>query len=428
MGNVGEKCHMDFSGLLLKEHTIWGGLRWNLLTEKRLKKRKCLEQYGYKVYSQNDEDGIIQEIFRRIGVTNKTFIEFGVQNGLESNCHYLLFQGWNGLWMDGDGEAIREIQKRFYPVLKTGQLACKRAFITRENINQLISEQGFSGEVDLLSIDVDGNDYYIWEAVTAVSPRVVIIEYNGKLPPDCDWKMAYHAYHVWEGSDWHGASLKALERLGERLGYQLVGTGLVGVNAFFVKKEIAGNLFYKPATAEALYNPLRLLICHKCGHPARYCLAGQQEGLGLLNYEPDAIAAADFGFHGREYQNSGMYAQWMSEAKSQIIIREDQEAIHAVAIPYNIPAEVLRSVKKPYSVTIQVEREEPQVLPVEQEAGEFCIALPDTGQAFLRITFTVSELWSPAEVLGTGDGRSLGLNIHFSEIRAIEDAVPGQEL
>ena len=108
---------MDFSGLLLKEHTIWGGLRWNLLTEKRLKKRKCLEQYGYKVYSQNDEDGIIQEIFRRIGVTNKTFIEFGVQNGLESNCHYLLFQGWNGLWMDGDGEAIREIQKRFYPVL-----------------------------------------------------------------------------------------------------------------------------------------------------------------------------------------------------------------------------------------------------------------------------------------------------------------------
>ena len=175
---------MDFSGLLLKEHTIWGGLRWNLLTEKRLKKRKCLEQYGYKVYSQNDEDGIIQEIFRRIGVTNKTFIEFGVQNGLESNCHYLLFQGWNGLWMDGDGEAIREIQKRFYPVLKTGQLACKRAFITRGNINQLISEQGFSGEIDLLSIDVDGNDYYIWEAVTAVSPRVVIIEYNVKLPPD----------------------------------------------------------------------------------------------------------------------------------------------------------------------------------------------------------------------------------------------------
>ena len=275
MGNVGEKCHMDFSGLLLKEHTIWGGLRWNLLTEKRLKKRKCLEQYGYKVYSQNDEDGIIQEIFRRIGVTNKTFIEFGVQNGLESNCHYLLFQGWNGLWMDGDGEAIQEIQKRFYPVLKTGQLACKRAFITRENINQLISEQGFSGEIDLLSIDVDGNDYYIWEAVTAVSPRVVIIEYNGKLPPDCDWKMAYHAYHVWEGSDWHGASLKALERLGERLGYQLVGTGLVGVNAFFVKKEIAGNLFYKPATAEALYNPLRLLICHKCGHPARYCQIGR---------------------------------------------------------------------------------------------------------------------------------------------------------
>ncbi len=237
---------MDFSDLLLNEHTVWGGLRWSLLTEKRIKNKKCLEQYGYKVYSQNDEDGILQEIFKRIGVTSKTFIEFGVQNGLESNCHYLLFQGWRGLWMDGNEEDVQEIQRRFYPVLKTGQLSCKHAFITRENINQLILEEGISGEIDLLSIDVDGNDYHIWEAVTAVAPRVVVIEYNGKLPPDCDWKMAYQAYHVWEGSDWHGASLKALERLGEQLGYQLVGTGLVGVNAFFVKKEIAGTCFTSP--------------------------------------------------------------------------------------------------------------------------------------------------------------------------------------
>lgn len=221
---------MRFNGT----ETIWGGYRWDKATEQRLKNEKCLEGYGFKTYSQNDEDGIIEEIFDRIGTTNRTFIEFGVENGLESNCHLLLHKGWNGLWIDGGKEHYEQILIKFNPVIQNGQLKVTNAFITRENINELIEDAKIVGSIDLLSVDVDGNDYYIWEAINVVDPRVVIIEYNGKFPPSVDWKMAYDKNHIWPETDWHGASLKALQLLGESKGYQLVGTNINGANAFFV--------------------------------------------------------------------------------------------------------------------------------------------------------------------------------------------------
>ncbi|MDR2602169.1 MAG: hypothetical protein LBC53_06930 [Spirochaetaceae bacterium] len=214
-----------------------------------------LDRFGYKVYSQNDEDGIIQEIFKRIGTGNKTFVEFGVQSGLESNCHYLLFNGWRGLWIDGDKKSFSSLQKHFAKPLASKQLTAINAFITTENINKLIGEDGgIKGEIDLLSIDIDGNDYWIWEKISCVEPRVVVIEYNAKFPPPCEWVMEYNPDHIWDGSDKQGASLKSLESLGKRLGYTLVGTNTNGVNAFFVKKELAKGLFAEPATAENLYH------------------------------------------------------------------------------------------------------------------------------------------------------------------------------
>lgn len=140
---------------------IWGGVLWEKMTDERMKNNKCLEKYGYKVYSQNDEDGIIQEIFRRIGRTNKIFIEFGVQNGLESNAHYLLHKGWKGLWIEGNHGHCEEIKIKFNNVLKNNQLKLTNAFINKDNINQLIEEAGIKGEIDLLSIDIGGNDYHI---------------------------------------------------------------------------------------------------------------------------------------------------------------------------------------------------------------------------------------------------------------------------
>ena len=268
-----------------------GGISYELLTQKRFQNDKCLEKHGFKVYSQNDEDGILEEIFKRIGTTNKIFIEFGVQNGLECNTHYLLHKDWHGLWMEGSKNSVKEILVRFFPVIRTNQLKCLNAFITKDNINDLINSAGIGGEIDLLSIDIDGNDYYVWEAINVVQPRVVVIEYNAKFPPNHVWKMAYNEKHVWDGSDCHGASLKALELLGRELDYRLVGTNLNGVNAFFVKQELAGDHFIDPPTAEALYNPARYRKHNYIsGHPAQYCLHNQVPNIGMLNYNPIEFA------------------------------------------------------------------------------------------------------------------------------------------
>jgi len=230
-----------------------------------------LERYGYKVYSQNDEDGIIAEIFKRIGTSSKKFIEFGVQDGLESNGHFLLHKGWQGLWIEGSPDCCKQICDNFKNPIMENQLNVINAFINKDNINDLISAS-MNGDIDLLSIDIDGNDYHVWKAIDCVNPRVVCIEYNAKFPPDFEYVMKYNKTHIWDGSDNHSASLKSLEILGNELGYQLVGTNMAGVNAFFVKKELAKDLFVLPATAEILYNPPRYSsgLKYIAGHTSLY--------------------------------------------------------------------------------------------------------------------------------------------------------------
>ena len=298
-------------------------------TRARLKDKKCLEYHGFKVYSQNDEDGIIEEIFNRVGTTNKIFIEFGVENGLECNSHYLLFKGWRGLWIDGGETHVKEIQKKFAPVIANGKLNVLNAFITRENINELFVAGNVTGEIDLLSIDIDGNDWHVWKAIDVVKPRIVVIEYNAKFPPNCEWKQAYDKYHIWDGSDWHGASLKSLELLGRELGYQLVGTSFNGVNAFFVRKDLAKDLFIEPATAENLYNPARSFVKYKNHHPARYCLVGQRENFGLLNYKTNCDAVPFMNFTD-EFRAENYSFRVMKSQRAWIIVRNKTK----VALPY----------------------------------------------------------------------------------------------
>ena len=269
---------------------IVGGLCWDELTFKRMKDPLALENFGYKVYSQNDEDGIIHEIFNRIGTENKEFIELGVGNGLECNSHYLLHCGWHGLWIEGNKGSCREIGIRFKPVIKKGRLRVINGFITRENIDDLIrrkrNSRASDRAPDLLSIDIDGNDWYVWRAIESIRPRLVCIEYNGKFPPDISWKQAYDAKHRWDKTDWQGASLKAMEELGREKGYVLTGTNLTGVNAFFVREDLyPEDLFQDLRTAEELYNPYReRLKFVSPGHKAEYCLADQEEHKGIMNY------------------------------------------------------------------------------------------------------------------------------------------------
>jgi hypothetical protein len=243
-----------------------------LLRDGPCSKPERLEQFGAKCYSQNDEDGILIELFRRIGTTNRHFVEFGVENGSENNTLLWLMQGWRGLWIDGNPMHAQSIRERFSATLESGQLTFLEAMITTENIEALFSQAGLSGEIDLLCIDVDGNDYHLFEKIDSLRPRVVVTEYNAKFPPPVLWTMPYRAAHTWNGTDWFGASLQSLAALYARRGYTLVGCNISGVNAFFVRDDNVGNHFVDAGDVRALYQPPRYflasaLFAHIGGHP-----------------------------------------------------------------------------------------------------------------------------------------------------------------
>jgi hypothetical protein len=202
-----------------------------------------------KVFSQHGEDGIIAFIFSKIGVGNARFVEFGVQDGTECNCANLAINfGWSGLLMDGDPgnviEARRYYQARLNSHTKAVQIA--ECFVTRDNINAVLTEHGFEGEIDLLSIDIDGNDYWIWKAIDAIQPRVVVIEYNASYGPERSITIPYDPNFVWMATHhefYYGASLAALTRLAHYKGYILSGCESSGTNAFFIRKDVAEGVF-----------------------------------------------------------------------------------------------------------------------------------------------------------------------------------------
>jgi hypothetical protein len=266
-----------------------------LLAQPALDDPRRLERHGGKTYSQNDEDGIIAEIFRRIGAPHRTFVEFGCGDGLENNTACLISQGWRGLWMDGRDDNAAGIRKVYGYLIEHGLLQFNQVFIDRDNIDGLIAGAGLGAEIDLLSIDLDGNDYYIWEAIDAVSARVVVMEYNGKFIPPHDWCMIYDREYMWNTTDLMGASLAALARLGQAKGYQLVGCNITGANAFFVRRDLAGDKFAQPATASHLFQPARyeLSRCFVSGHPANSVtiLQGACTAAGLPCPSPETLAS-----------------------------------------------------------------------------------------------------------------------------------------
>lgn len=193
--------------------------------------------FEQRYYSQNGEDGILRIIFDKIGTTNRHCVEFGIHNQ-EGNTIYLEKQKWHCLWMDGNG----------------GNDSIKKEFITAENINTLFQKYNIPREFDLLSIDIDSNDYWIWKALEGYSPRVVAIEYNATIPPTESSTVPYNPSAQWDGTNYYGASLLALYNLGAEKGYTLVGCDKMGINAFFVRNELIGNNFQiKPI--QRLYKP-----------------------------------------------------------------------------------------------------------------------------------------------------------------------------
>jgi hypothetical protein len=221
---------------------------------------KKLNRHEYRMFSQNGEDGIIAEIFRRIGTTNLYFVEFGSADGAQNNTAFLLRQGWGGFWIDGDTAAIKRARETFRTEIDGNKLTVTEAFITAENIEELFLQAHVPEEFDLLSIDIDRNDYHVWEKIRQYRPRAIVIEYNGGIPPTMSWVVPYDP-KAWGfpsfGSGNAGASLKALEELGTKKGYSLVGCELSGVNAFFIRNDLLGDHFAAPYTADNHYEPFR---------------------------------------------------------------------------------------------------------------------------------------------------------------------------
>ena len=250
-----------------------------------------------KFFSQNGEDGIIDYIFSKIGTTNKFSVEFGVGDGFESNTAYLLEKkNWTGLMMDyGSDDKIhvsnvlkkawlnknigfqKNLKKdiKFIKKIisrnkrtKSFQFDIKNERITAENIQNLFTKYNVPTHFDLLSIDIDSNDYWVWKSLVDYFPRVVVIEYNSSIPPNESKVIPYNSESVWDGTNYFGASLLALNNLAILKGYTLVGCDNNGINAFFCKTDLLDN--YSFDSINKLYRPPQygeIINGKHIGHP-----------------------------------------------------------------------------------------------------------------------------------------------------------------
>jgi hypothetical protein len=231
-----------------------------------------LENAGFRVFSEGDEDGKLLALFAYAGIFNKTFVDIGGADGVNSNCANLAINlGWHGLFIDGSDENIRFGRKYYaqHPDTRVFPPKFCQAFVSRENINKILENQGMNGEVDLLSLDIDGNDYWIWYALEIVSPRVVIIEthiefgYNNIVVP-------YDANFIPPGKhpDYHGASPVAMVDLAKKKGYRLVGSNLYGYNTIYLRNDLAVGLVPEISVEKVLSHP-RNIERYKCFEPIK---------------------------------------------------------------------------------------------------------------------------------------------------------------
>jgi hypothetical protein len=256
--------HVEAAAVVSAMETIKAG-------NPRYRDPKRLLVHGAQYWSQNHEDGMIAEIFRRIGVTSKTFLEIGVGDGSENNTTALLAAGWRGWWIECDEKSCQSITQRLavMPTL-AARLQLRQAFAQPDEIGGLLANLGVPAEIDLFSLDIDLNTYHIWAALDKFRPRVVVVEYNSGIPPELAWIHPFEREGVWDVTQDQGASLKAYELLGRQRGYSLVGCDLTGLNAFFVRDDLAGNHFAAPFTAENHYEPPRYFLTYRFGHPSKF--------------------------------------------------------------------------------------------------------------------------------------------------------------
>ena len=210
-------------------------------SSKRIAWREDLEAHSAQVYSQGGEDGVLLRLFEKVGVRNRSFVEFGAWDGrhLSNTANLRLHHGWSGLLMEGSDRADGEL--------------VRREIVDADNVEALFDKYGVPRDFDLLSIDIDGNDYWVWKALEAWRPRVVIVEYNVFFLPETAKTIAYDANHWWDKDHYnlyHGASLAAFEKLARAKGYALVWTEPYCPNAIFARCDVLPPEIELPTLAE----------------------------------------------------------------------------------------------------------------------------------------------------------------------------------
>lgn len=234
-----------------------------------------LQDLAQSLYAQGTEEGILERLLQRIEPTNRYCVDIGASDGLRNSNTALLLRehGWQGTLVEGSVYRYRRLQAN-YGASRNVQLRHEQ--VQPDTIEGLLAEAGVPDCIDLLSIDIDGNDYWVWRAIQTVHARIVVVEYNPYYAPPERWVMRFNPGHVWDGSTYYGASLESLYVLGRSKGYELVCCDDMGNNAFFVARELYPRLGLKDNAPSALFRPAMYKLRYVgnntflTGHPYRY--------------------------------------------------------------------------------------------------------------------------------------------------------------
>jgi hypothetical protein len=240
----------------------------------------------FKVYSQFGEDGVLQWLLHRVPVPRRYFVEFGVEDYTEATTRWLASRhGWEGLVLDGSESNVERI--RSSRLSWSNRLTAVSAFVTAENIDELLAANGAVGDIGVLSVDIDGNDYWVWKAITCIRPAIVVVEYNHRWGPDRSVTIPYDPRFYRRAAHWshvyYGASLAALCRLGEEKGYDFVGCGRAGVNAFFVRGDLRPHTVPRLTPTEGFQSST---VRESTDAEGRYTFLTTEEELRLVAHLP----------------------------------------------------------------------------------------------------------------------------------------------
>jgi len=256
-------------GSLLERESLYQQMQRQMVTQYKLARLAGIKPYatiaeaGFRCYSQMEEDGIILYVLSMIGFTHRTVVEICCGHGHECmTTNLILNHGFRAYLFDGDAGNV-EIAKRFFARKKDciiNKPTISQTWVTAENINDLLRSSGVSEEIDFLSLDIDGNDYWVWKAMDAIRPRLCVFETHSMIPSDLSLTIGYDPqfnFRTKTGIErkYRGASLAAMVKLSREKGYRLIGAHRYGFNAFFLRNDIAQDIFPEISAAEVHNNP-----------------------------------------------------------------------------------------------------------------------------------------------------------------------------